>query len=206
MPSPLGLLRTVPAPATPLPARPRNQDLRSREYLTPAEVEALMKAAKTRGRYGQRDKTLILLMYRHGLRVGEVTRLRWEHIHFNEAQILVRRLKRSKDSLQPLDGEELRALRQLKREWPGSVYLFLSERGAPLTTDAVRKIVARNGQAAGFSFPLHPHMLRHATGYKLINSGANLRTVQDYLGHRDIRHTEHYTTLDSQRFNDLWKK
>lgn len=193
-----------PAPSTP-PIRRPNEASRPREYLTPAEVDRLLQAAKQRGRYGHRDKTLILLSYRHGLRVGEVTRLRWEHILLDEAQILVRRLKRGKDGVHPLRGDELRALKQLKRAWPGSVHVFQSERGAPLTTDAVRKIVAKAGEAAGFPFPIHPHMLRHATGYKLVNDATDTRAIQDYLGHRNIRHTERYTALNANRFIHLWK-
>ena len=98
-------------------------------------------------------------------------------IHFEDSQIDVQRRKRGKNSMQRLSGEELRALHQLQREWPGSCYVFLSERGAPLTTAAVRKLVARIGITAGFSFPLHPHMFRHATGYKLVNDGEDTRVI-----------------------------
>jgi type 1 fimbriae regulatory protein FimB/type 1 fimbriae regulatory protein FimE len=70
-------------------------------------------------------------MYRHGLRVGEVVRLRWEQVHLDEAQLSVLRLKRGKTSVHPLTGEELRALRQLRRDWPSAMSVFLSERGAP---------------------------------------------------------------------------
>ena len=200
---PMVLYGTVDTPTGP-PRRAPNIDRRAREYLLPAEVEGLMAAAKTRSRYGQRDRTLILLMYRHGLRVGEVVRLRWEQVHLDEAQIFVRRLKRGKESTHPLTGEELRALRQLRRDWPSAMYVFLSERDAPLTTAAVRKMLARTGAAAAFPFPIHPHMLRHATGYTLVNEGTDTRTIQEYLGHRNIRHTERYTTVDVTRFVGLF--
>jgi type 1 fimbriae regulatory protein FimE len=68
--------------------------------------------------------------------------------------------------------------------------VFVSERKAPLTTDAVRKIVSRAGREAGIEFPVHPHMLRHATGYKLANDGQDTRAIQHYLGHRNIQHTD----------------
>jgi hypothetical protein len=69
----------------------------------------------------------------------------------------------------------------------------VSERKAPLCADAVRKIVGRAGREAGIEFPVHPHMLRHATGYKLANDGQDTRAIQHYLGHRNIQHTTRYT-------------
>jgi integrase len=123
MPSSPVLIRTVATPPVPMPRRPPNTDLRPREYLVPDEVQALLKAAETRGRYGHRDKTLLLLMYRHGLRVGEVTRLRWEHVHLEDKKLMVTRLKRGKDSLQELLPDERRALRRLQREWPRNVHI-----------------------------------------------------------------------------------
>jgi type 1 fimbriae regulatory protein FimE len=75
-----------------------------------------------------------------------------------------------------------------------------------LTPAAVRKIVAKAGEEAGFTFPLHPHMLRHAAGYKLVNEGVQTRRIQEYLGHRDIRHTEKYTELDEHRLDGVWKE
>jgi type 1 fimbriae regulatory protein FimB/type 1 fimbriae regulatory protein FimE len=72
----------------------------------------------------------------------------------------------------------LRALRQLRREWPDSPYLFVSERGGPMTASNVRKLVTRNGLDAKLPFPVHPHMLRHACGYKLANEGHDTRVLQ----------------------------
>lgn len=86
-----------------------------------------------------------------------------------------------------------------------SRYLFVSERKAPLTADTVRKIVARAGQHAGIEFPIHPHMLRHATGYKLANDGQDTRAIQHYLGHRNIQHTTRYTELAADRFKSFWQ-
>ncbi len=75
----------------------------------------------------------------------------------------------------------------------------------PLTDSAVRKIDARAGQNAGLEFPVHPHMLRHATGYKLANDGHDTRAIQQYLGHKNIQHTVRYTELSPARFRDFWK-
>jgi integrase len=185
--------------------RPKNETLRSREYLLPDEVDKLLQAAKKMGRYGQRNYTLLLMMYRHGLRVSEAIALRWSQVDFKEGQLHVRRLKNGKPSVQRIPGVELRSLRQLKREWSESPYLFASERGGgPLTDHAVRKLVTRVGEVAEFDFPVHPHMLRHATGYYLASKGHDTRAIQDYLGHRNIHHTVRYTELAPGRFDDFW--
>jgi len=81
----------------------------------------------------------------------------------------------------------------------------LTERGGPMTTDNVRKLVQRGGQEAKLPFPVHPHMLRHACGYKLANDGHDTRAIQHYLGHRNIQNTVRYTQLSAQRFKDFWK-
>ena len=69
----------------------------------------------------------------------------------------------------------------------------------------VRKIVARAGELAGLGFPVHPHMLRHACGYKLANDGHDTRAIQQYLGHKNITHTVRYTELSADRFNGFWQ-
>ncbi len=200
----------MPAPAAvatlPLaPPRPLSGTVpRTREYLTAAEIEALTKAARARGRHGHRDATLILLGYRHGLRAGELTALRWDQVDLGAALLHVRRLKRGTPSVHPLGGSELRALRRLSRENPPSPYLFCSERGGPLTPSALRKLFARLGPAAGLPFPVHPHMLRHACGYALARKGYDTRAIQAYLGHRQIQHTVRYTALDDARFRGWW--
>jgi type 1 fimbriae regulatory protein FimB/type 1 fimbriae regulatory protein FimE len=73
-----------------------------------------------------------------------------------------------------------------------------------MTTENVRTIVARAGRLAGLTFPVHPHMLRHACGYKLANDGHDTRAIQHYLGHRNIMHTVRYTELASDRFKNFW--
>ena len=187
------------------PTRRPNKASRPREYLTPDEVERLMVAAGAGPRYGARDRALVLLMYRHGLRVREAVELRWDDIDLRAGQIHVRRLKKGVESTHPLRGPELRALRQLKRDWPDSAYLFVSERGGPMTTSNVRKLVARAGQLAKMGFPVHPHMLRHACGFKLANDGQDTRALQHYLGHKNIMHTVRYTELAHDRFKGFWK-
>lgn len=107
----------------------------------------------------------------------------------------VARLKSGLPSSHPLRRPELLALRQLQREYPGSPYLFVTERGGPMTTATVRKLMTRAGTLARLPFPIDPHMLRHATGYKLANDGHDTRAIQHYLGHRNITHTVRDTEM-----------
>lgn len=186
------------------PRRRPNRERRTREYLTPQEVERLLDAAGDQGRYGQRDRTLLLLMYRHGLRVSEAVSLRWEQVDLKAGLLHVNRLKNGVASTHPLRGPELRALRRLRREWPNSPYLFVSERGGPMTASNVRKLIARAGEVAAIAFPVHPHMLRHACGFKLANDGHDTRALQHYLGHKNIAHTVRYTELTPERFKRFW--
>ena len=169
------------------PRRPPNADLRTREYLTEAEVERLMKAA-TRNRWGHRDATVILVAYRHGLRASELVDLRWSQIDFRTATLHVRRVKQGTPSAHPILGDELRALRRLQREQePKSPFVFTSERGTPFTTAGFARMVERAGKLAKLAFKAHPHMLRHACGFALANRGHDTRALQAYLGHRNIQ-------------------
>jgi type 1 fimbriae regulatory protein FimB/type 1 fimbriae regulatory protein FimE len=187
------------------PKRRPNADLRTREYLTGAEVERLMKAT-TRNRWGHRDATMTLVAYRHGLRASELVDLRWEQVDFRSATLHVRRVKQGSPSTHPILGDELRALRRLKREQgPKSPFVFTSERGAPFSTAGFARMVERAGGAAKLPFKAHPHMLRHACGYALANKGHDTRALQAWLGHRNIQHTVRYTELSPTRFKDFWR-
>jgi type 1 fimbriae regulatory protein FimB/type 1 fimbriae regulatory protein FimE len=140
--------------------------------------------------------TMVLLAYRHGLRPVELVTLRWEAIDFRHGQIHVNGAKNGSPSVRPLSGNELRPLRRLIREQePPSPFVFTSERGSPFTTAGWRKMVARLGVAAKLGFATHLHMLRHACGFQLANQGTDTRTLQAYLGHRNIQHTVRYTEL-----------
>lgn len=187
-----------------VPGRPKNADVRSREYLTLEEVGSLMKAAGNVGRHRHRDKTIILMMFRHGLRVTEAIDLHWDQVNLSSGQIHVNRLKNGKPSTHYLKGDEMRALRQLRRDYPDGPFIFVTERGGPLTRSTVNKLIERAGRNAEIEFPVHPHMLRHACGYYLANKGVDTRTIQDYLGHVSITHTVRYTELSPMKFKGLW--
>ena len=185
------------------PRRRRNGDLRTREYLTATEVERLMKAA-TGNRNGHRDATMILVAYRHGLRVSELVDLRWDQVDFRTATLHVHRLKAGTPSTHPILGDELRALRRLQRDQePKSPFVFTSERGAPFTSAGFARMIERAGIEAKFDFKPHPHMLRHACGYALANRGHDTRALQAYLGHKNIQHTVRYTELSATRFKNF---
>jgi len=196
--------RGAPSPSIP-PRRQSNLDRRTREYLTPAEVDKLLKASAQVGRHGARDRTLLLIAYRHALRVSELVAMRWEQIDLKAGLVHVARVKNGTPSTQPIRGPELRALRELKREYPDSPYLFVTERGGPMTPATVRKLIARAGELARLPFPIHPHMLRHSAGYKFANEGHDTRAIQQYLGHKNITHTVRYTELSAERFKNFWK-
>jgi len=193
--------RNAPRP----PRRVPNASVRSREYLTEDEVKLLRNAARGAGRYGLRDGTLILVSYRHGLRVSEATDLRWDQIDLKHQLLHVHRLKNGTASTHPMGKEECRCLRQLRRRHPESKHVFVSRWKRPLTATTVRQMIARAGLLARIPFPVHPHMLRHACGYKLANDGHDTRAIQHYLGHRNIVHTVRYTELSPERFRGFWK-
>jgi type 1 fimbriae regulatory protein FimB/type 1 fimbriae regulatory protein FimE len=184
--------------------RPKNAELRTREHLVPAEVDRLVEAAKG-NRWGHRDSTMILICYRHGLRSSELVDLRWSQVDFDGHRLHVRRAKKGNPSTHPLQGDEMRALRKLRRESPHSDFVFLSERDTPFSTSGFAKMIGRLGADAGFTFKVHPHMLRHGCGYKLANDGHDTRSLQDYLGHVNIQHTVKYTALSPTRFKDFWR-
>ena len=187
------------------PLRRPNKELRSREYLTPAEMDALLEAAR-KMRHGHRDSTMLLIAYRHGFRAAEIVDLRWDQVDLDQARLHVRRVKKGTPSVHPLQGDELRALRRLKREMrPHAAFVFMTERKGPFSTAGFARLVERAGAETGLPFKAHPHMLRHACGYDLANDGHDTRSLQAYLGHRNIQHTVRYSELSATRFNSFWK-
>jgi type 1 fimbriae regulatory protein FimB/type 1 fimbriae regulatory protein FimE len=171
------------------------------------EVERLLAALK-KNRHGERDRLLGLMIFRHGLRVSEAAGLRWDDIDFARREILVRRLKGSRNTTHFLDkgklGDEFAELRRLRKTATGP-YVFMTERGTPFTRAGIAKMIERAGEAAGLPFPVHVHMLRHATGHALANRGMDTRRLQHFLGHASITNTVRYTAMSPEPFKDLWR-
>jgi type 1 fimbriae regulatory protein FimB len=183
-------------------------DQNTKNFLTENEIKKFFEAAK-KGRHGIRDYCLMLMAYRHGLRVSELIDIRLQDLDLETGRIYVRRLKGSLSTHQPIEGTELRAIRAWLRQrenYPNvsSNYLFLSERGM-LTRQAINYVVEQISKRAKFIFKVNPHMLRHSTGFYLANKGNDTRLIQDYLGHKNITHTVRYTRTAAHRFEGLWR-
>lgn len=176
--------------------RKKNKEIRSREYLFDREIKDLLEVAKN-SKYGLRNYLIVLLSYRHGLRVSELCNLKWHQINFDEKKIHINRIKQGLPSVQPLLDDEINSLMELKEQNKNkkSNHIFLSERRTPIKKRTIQSLIAILGEKAGFDFALHHHMLRHSCGFYLANKGIDARAIQDYLGHCNIQHTVRYTKL-----------
>ena len=148
------------------------------------------------------------MLYRHGLREIELCNLQTDCINLKEARVFVKRVKNGNDFMHPIASDELRLIRRYLRvraekKTNNLPWLFVSEQGNSFCRDSINKIIATCYKKAGLR-KITPHMLRHGCGYALINKGYDVRIVQDYLGHKDIRNTAIYTRLNSKQFEGLW--
>ena len=184
--------RTKPAPTAELDTQPR------RQWLT--EVEAIIKACGS-----ERDKLMVLMAYRHGLRVSELIRLTWRQVDLDGARLCVIRDKDGEDGVHPLSGREIRALRGLRRgQVVGVPWLFVTSRGGPMTRNGFFKLLEKAAARAGIP-DVHPHLLRHGCGFKLVNQGMDTLSLAAYLGHKQVQNTKRYAKMNSTRFDGLWK-
>jgi type 1 fimbriae regulatory protein FimB len=195
----------------PISAKSRARKERRREYLSANEIDKLLVAAKSATRNPERDYCALLLMFRHGLRVSELCTLQLSDINLELRELYVRRVKGSDSGVHPLFNGETQAIQAWLRKRaemnpPLSCQeLFLSERRRPMSRVSVWVMVRHIAAAAGLeALAVHPHCLRHSTGFDLINKGTDVRVVQSYLGHRAISSTVRYTKLDSRRFAKLF--
>jgi type 1 fimbriae regulatory protein FimB len=182
--------------------------MNDRRHLVSAEVEKLLEAAKG-SRNAARDRCLLLLMFRHGLRVSEACGLKLSQVDTESRVMHVKRLKAGLSTTHPLRGDELRAIKTWLAERakmkPETDAFFISERRRPLSRKTTWVMIRDYGRRAGLPVDAHPHMLRHACGFALADQGADTRLIQDYLGHRNIQHTVRYTATNPARFARLWR-
>jgi type 1 fimbriae regulatory protein FimB/type 1 fimbriae regulatory protein FimE len=186
--------RTKPAPSIEMDTGPR------RQWLTEAEVEAIIRHADS-----ERDRLMILMAYRHGLRASELINLTWRQVDLDAARLRVLRAKGSEDGVHPLSGREIRALRSLqRRQTVGTRWVFVTSRGEPMTRNGFFKLLAKTAMRAGIT-DVHPHLLRHATGFRLVNQGMDTLSLAAYLGHANVQNTKRYARMDAARFDGLWR-
>lgn len=180
--------------------------MKARLYLTLQETEKIIQVTNG-GRNGLRDRCMIMLGFYHGLRVSELTGLTVRNVDTDSGRIYIRRLKNGFSAVHPLQPEECRLLRQWLKAIPKSNegWLFPNSKGKRISRQYIYKLFRGYGEKAGITIRVHPHMLRHACGYELAEQGMDTRLIQDYLGHRNIRHTVHYTAGNAARFSRVWE-
>jgi len=174
------------------------------------DIELLLNAIDTQTVLGLRDRALFELMYAAGMRVSEVCNLSMEQLLLDEDLILVRG-KGDKERIVPLGGEAKKWLIEylehgrpsLKKGYYNKGTLFLNNRGRPLQRKGIWFILKRLADQAGLKKPVSPHTFRHSFATHLLEGGADLRMVQEMLGHVDIATTQIYTHLDSTYLKEV---
>jgi type 1 fimbriae regulatory protein FimB len=182
--------------------------MKARKHLTFSEVNKLIAATKG-SRNEDRDRCLVLLTFRHGLRVSEACGLKRSQVDIESRVLHVQRLKKGLSTTHPLRSDEIKVIKSWLKERakmePKTDALFVSERRGPLNRKTAWLAIRTYGERAGLPLNAHPHMLRHACGFALADQGADTRLIQDYLGHRNIQHTVMYTAANPARFEKLWR-
>jgi integrase/recombinase XerD len=203
-----GLIERDPAEALALPRIERYLP----ETLNELQVEQLLEAVDTKAAHGLRDRAIIELLYASGLRISELANARLENFNFEERVVRVIG-KGNKTRLVPVGRKACEALAaylsaerpKLVKQRTGSE-IFLSERGTKLTTARIWQIVKKHAQRAGLENNVYPHLLRHSFATHLLGNGADLRIIQEMLGHADISTTQVYTHVDQQRLKAVHRK
>jgi type 1 fimbriae regulatory protein FimB len=158
-----------------------------RRCLDPDEAHRLIEAAGLRGRHPFRDKVLVGLIYRHGMRSSEGVNLRWSEIDLHGGVLHIASVNGGDaDRTHHLADDELRDLHRLREQATGS-YVFETTRGIPLTVEALQSIIREAGKLAKLDVRSFPDMLRRSTAFALVNDGVDKRLVQAFLGQKDVR-------------------
>jgi integrase/recombinase XerD len=197
-------------PAEPLLAPRPDQTLP--ETLHASEIGRLLESISDSSPLGRRDRTILELFYSSGLRLSELCGLRLEMMDLEEGFLRITG-KGNKTRVVRVGGKALEAIAgYLANERPGLVgkrsgsHLFLSIRGTALSPDRVRQIVKERAKQAGIDSNIYPHLLRHSFATHLLEGGADLRVIQELLGHADISTTQIYTHVDRGRLKSIHRK
>jgi integrase/recombinase XerC len=210
-----GTLTANPAQTVRTPKVPKTLP----RHLRPGEVENLLEAPAVGDsndeRLGRRDQAILELLYATGLRVGELVSLDWRAIDLS-ARVLRVRGKGGKERMVPFGRPAGDALRHWLEVWeslragatnedPESEPVFLNFRGGRLTDRSIRNIIDRWVDSAAVARGVHPHTLRHTFATHLLEAGADLRTIQELLGHASLSTTQKYTHLDVERLLSVYR-
>lgn len=198
-------------PATPV--RTPKQSRRLPRHLRPGEVETLLEEARGDEPLQRRDTALLEILYASGLRVSELTHLDWTDIDLDARTLRVRG-KGGKERMVPFGDPAGQALRRWLGSWdevrsssPGSDEpVFLNYRGGRLGVRSVRRIIDRYVDRAAVASGVHPHTLRHTFATHLLESGADLRTIQELLGHSSLSTTQRYTHVEIERLLKTYRE
>ncbi len=179
------------------------------EYLTLNEIEKLTNTCHTDNKYEMRNMTIIELMYSTGLRVSEISNLRTNNINFVEKNMKIKG-KGNKERIIPVGNKAINLLNKylaetrpiLEKENIPNNYLFINWKGGKLSRVSIWKIIKNHTVKAGINKNISPHTLRHSFATHLLNNGADLRSVQELLGHSDISTTQIYTHLNYKKLRN----
>ncbi|MDE9434748.1 tyrosine-type recombinase/integrase [Xenorhabdus bovienii] len=186
-----------------------------RKYLTQSEIEMLL-TELGKHTHAARNICMMFMGFIHGFRVSELLSLKLSDVDLDSRSLRVQRLKNGFSTIHPMVSREIQLIRQWLKERPNYLprtpqanneipdWLFLSRTGQRMSRQQVYKIIRQTSLKAKLSICANPHMLRHACGYALADNGVDTRLIQDYLGHRNIRHTVRYTASNAGRFETVW--
>ena len=208
-----GALADNPAAGVRTPKHPRNLP----RHLRPGEIEALLEAPGSDGPLQIRDRALLELLYAAGLRVGELVSLDWQDIDL-AGRVLRVLGKGGKERMVPFGRPAAAALRGWLAAWeklrggerpPAAMEpepVFLNHRGGRLTDRSVRRLLDRYVERAALAAGVHPHTLRHTFATHLLEGGADLRAIQELLGHSSLATTQRYTHLEVERLLEVYRQ
>jgi integrase/recombinase XerC len=189
------------------------QDKKLPHFLTESDVSKLLSAPSAEHPLGQRDRAILEVLYSGGLRVGELCSLRLDDIDLAE-KVLVVRGKGRKERLALLGSASAAALHDWLESRDGLLAklgaktptVFLNKNGGPLTVRSVGRLLEKYLSVAGLDPRATPHTLRHTFATHLLDAGADIRGVQELLGHKNLATTQIYTHVSTQRLQDSYHK